>query len=408
MIPQTVTAISAPVLLQHPQASTVACLRRFGPLSRTDIADQTGYSRSTITAVVQELTAAGILEEIGDGESSGGRRPRVVSFRPGFGYALAVDLGATSLDMALTSFNGAVLCRRSMPVDVREGPVAVLGQIEQHALALLDTCAIAPERVLAFGIGVPGPVEFASGMLNSPPIMPGWDGYPIRAFLRARFPNAVVIVDNDVNLMALGELAAGAGRAHENFLFVKVGTGIGCGVVCRGEIYRGATGSAGDIGHICADKHGPVCHCGNVGCLEAIAAGPPMAARAAEAAYAGRSPILKKVLDAGPGYLTAVDVGRAAAEGDKIANEIIRDCGHIIGEVLAGLVNFYNPSLILIGGGVSNIGPMLLSSIRSGILSRSLPLSTRHLRIDVSPMKGDSGLVGARTLALGHVFAEAG
>jgi predicted NBD/HSP70 family sugar kinase len=235
--------------------------------------------------------------------------------------------------------------------------------------------------------------------------MPGWDAYPIRTFFRDIFTNAIVTVDNDVNVMALGELRAGAGRSHENFIYVKVGTGIGAGIVARGEIYRGADGCAGDIGHICADKDGPVCHCGNIGCLESVAAGPPMANRAVEAVLANRSPILAKYYRAQDGKLTAVDVGRAAAEGDQAANEIIRDSGRMVGEVLAGLVNFFNPSLILIGGGVSNIGHQFLASIRSGILHRSLPLSTRKLRIDASSMKQDAGVVGAIALALEHVFA---
>ncbi|HLA43956.1 MAG TPA: ROK family protein, partial [Aggregatilineales bacterium] len=218
---------------------------------------------------------------------------------------------------------------------------------------------------------------------------------------------AVVIVDNDVNVMALGELRAGAGINQLNLLFIKVGTGIGCGIICSGEIYRGTNGCAGDIGHICADPNGPVCHCGNIGCLEAMAAGPPIAARAMEAVRAGESKILARYVDLNGGTLTAEHVGAAAAEGDRIANEIIQDSGRMIGEVLAGLVNFFNPSLILIGGDVSNIGHQFLSSIRRGVLHRSLPLSTRHLRIDTSPMGVDAGIVGAISLALEHVFVVA-
>jgi glucokinase-like ROK family protein len=331
----------------------------------------------------------------------------VVSFRPTFGYIVGVDLGATSLDLVLADFNGDIFERDSLPIEVREGAVALLTIVHRIALEKLHDHDIPPERVIAFGIGVPGPVDFHHGMLIAPPIMPGWDGYPIRDFFRETFPNAVVIVDNDVNVMALGELTAGAGKNQDNFLFVKVGTGIGCGIVCRGEIYRGVNGCAGDIGHICADKAGPVCHCGNIGCLEAIAAGPPMAARATTAAREGRSPILSKYLTLNGNKLTSIEVGRAAAEGDAVANEIVRESGHYIGEVLAGLVNFFNPSLILIGGGVSNIGHLFLSSIRSGVYQRSLPLSTRHLRIDVSPMRANAGVAGAISLALGHVFEAA-
>jgi glucokinase-like ROK family protein len=274
-------------------------------------------------------------------------------------------------------------------------------------LQKLDHLSIAADRVYAFGIGVPGPVEFSTGLLIAPPIMPGWEAYPIRSYLKETFPAAVVIVDNDVNVMALGELREGAGVEEANFIFIKIGTGIGAGIVTGGEIYRGSNGSAGDIGHICADPAGPVCHCGNIGCLEAIAAGPPIAARGMEAARRGESAILSKRLEAN-GILTAQDIGAAAAEGDPAANELIQESGRIIGEVLASLVNFYNPSLILIGGGVSNIGHQFLASIRRGVLHRSLPLSTRHLRIDTSPMGADAGITGAITLALEHVFEVEG
>jgi glucokinase-like ROK family protein len=297
-----------------------------------------------------------------------------------------------------------VLDRASEVLDVRDGPEVVLGQLTQLTLDRLANLAISPERVISFGIGVPGPVDFEAGMLIAPPIMPGWDGYPIRATLWRTFPNAAVIVDNDVNVMALGELRNGAGTRHDNFIFVKVGTGIGSGIVCNGAIYRGADGCAGDIGHICADRNGPVCVCGNIGCLEAIAAGPPIAAKAALSAAEGRSPILVRLMDANGGVLTAVEVGRAAAEGDPVSNAIIQDSGRMIGEVLAGLVNFFNPSLILIGGGVSGIGHQFLAAIRRGVLHRSLPLSTRHLRIDVSTMGASAGVIGALALATEYVL----
>ncbi|MDX1995571.1 MAG: ROK family transcriptional regulator [bacterium] len=399
---------AAPFQLQRSQAEVIALLRKRGPLSRTDIAEIVGYSRSKITAVVQRLTELGIVEEIGDGESSGGRRPRVLNFRHDFGYIVGIDMGATSVDLALANFNGTILSRVSQVIDVRNGPEVVLNQIRQLVLTQLEKYQITPDRIYAFGIGVPGPVDFAAGMLIAPPIMPGWDGYPIREFIRETFPNTIVIVDNDVNVMALGELRGGAGSRHDNFIYVKVGTGIGAGIVCKGQIYRGADGCAGDIGHICADRSGPVCHCGNIGCLEAIAAGPPIAGRAKAAALAHPDSVLHKFLDAGNGSLTPLEVGRAAAAGDRLANEIIHDSGRIIGEVLASLVNFFNPSLILIGGGVSGIGHQFLAAIRRGVLHRSLPLSTRHLHIDVSTMGHNAGIVGALALATENVFVTSG
>jgi len=395
---------TSPIALDPSKVRALIALRKFGAMSRTDLADRMGYSRSTITTISQDLIDLGIVEEIGDAVSNGGRRPRVLNFRANYGYIVGIDLGATSLDLVFADFNGIIVERASTILDVRQGAALTLNIIRDLIIDMLNNQNLPPTCLVAIGLGVPGPVDFHAGLLIAPPIMPGWDAYPIRAFFRESFPNAVVTVDNDVNVMALGELRAGAGIEHENFIFVKVGTGIGCGIVCRGEIYRGADGCAGDIGHICADKNGPVCHCGNVGCLEAIAAGPPIARRAIEAVHAGRSPILSKYYQMTDSRLTSVEVSRAAAEGDAIANEIIRDSGRAIGEVLAGLVNFFNPTMILIGGGVSGIGHLFLSSIRGGILQRSLPLSTRNLRIDTTSMKQDAGVIGALMLALEHVF----
>jgi glucokinase-like ROK family protein len=399
-------ALNTPFRLQPLQVEALTMLRRGTQVSRTDLANATGYSRSTITAVTNELIELGIIEEIGDGESSGGRRPRVLRFRPDFGYVVGIDVGATGFDVAVADFTGAILDRDTCTIDVREGPEPVLALIRDNLLAKLTARSLPQDKIYAIGIGVPGPVDFAAGMLIAPPIMPGgWDGYPIRRFFNATFPQAVVIVDNDVNVMALGELRGGAGIHHRHFIFVKVGTGIGAGIVCNGVIHRGADGCAGDIGHICVDQQGPVCHCGNVGCLEAIAAGPAIAARGLDAAQANRSAVLARYAVAQDGRLTAIDIGRAAAEGDPAANEIIQDSGRNIGEVLATLVNFFNPSLILIGGGVSAIGHQFLAAIRRGILHRSLPLATRHLRIDISPMGTNAGIVGALALAMEHVFA---
>jgi len=233
--------------------------------------------------------------------------------------------------------------------------------------------------------------------------MPGWHGYPIRDKLTTLFPNAKVMVDNDVNIMALGELHSGAGKNVENFIFVKIGTGIGAGIIVRGDIYRGNTGCAGDIGHICVDRNGPVCHCGNTGCLEVIASGEAIARQATKLVQDGVNTKLAEIYHK-QGNLTSIDVARAVEQGDIHSIEIVQQAGLHIGETLAGLVNFFNPDLILIGGGVSKIGFHLLSSIRKSILNRSLPLATRHLKIDYSPMRDQAGIYGSIALSLNYIF----
>jgi glucokinase-like ROK family protein len=247
-------------------------------------------------------------------------------------------------------------------------------------------------------------VDFTAGTVVSPPIMPGWDGFPILDTVRQWFPSANAVVDNDVNVMALGEVSVGAAKGIDNIIFVKIGTGIGAGIICEGRIYRGSTGCAGDIGHICVEKDGPVCHCGNRGCLEKVAAGPAIAERALSAARAGASRALLEAYEKNGNALRAEDVGAAARDGDAVALRMIRESGQLVGEVLAALVNFYNPDMIVIGGGVSNLGDLLLSSIRQAVFSRSLPLATRNLQIVFSGIGADSGMFGGVSLALNYVF----
>jgi glucokinase-like ROK family protein len=261
------------------------------------------------------------------------------------------------------------------------------------------------EKINGIGIGVPGPVDFSVGTLISPPIMPGWDSYPIIQTVQQWFPSANVVVDNDVNVMALGEINQGVGKGIDNLIFVKIGTGIGAGIICEGMIYRGSSGCAGDIGHIGVNKSGPLCHCGNKGCLETVAAGPAIAERSLIAAQAGKSPILLDHYEKNGKVLRAEDVGDAAREGDALAIEVVRESGQFVGEVLASLVNFYNPEMIVIGGGVSNLGNLLLSSIRQTVLHRSLPLATRDLQIVFSEIGPDAGVIGAVNLAMDYMFS---
>lgn len=381
-------------------------LRKDGPTSRNEIADLLGFSRSKATVIVNTLLEAGILLEIGDGDSSGGRRPKVLNFNPQFGYVVGVDMGATSLEVALSDFQGNLLERHYEPISIRQGPEEIMPLLVDITLAMLAQHHLATSQILALGIGVPAPIEFSTGLVVRPSNIRNWDSYSMPAFLHQTFPESAIFVDNDANVMALGELRYGIGKHHQHFIFVKIGTGIGAGIILHGAIYRGSNGAAGDIGHISIDRNGEACYCGNVGCLESITAGPAIARRAMKAAQEGRSLVLSRLLEQNDGNLTAEDVATAADEGDFAANEIIQESGRILGESLAGIVNFFNPSLIIIGGGVSRISPIFLVSIRRAILKYSLPLSTRHLTVDNSSMLNDVGVYGAVALALDHVFGE--
>ena len=368
-----------------------------GGVARHALADTLQFSRSKTNALAAGLLDQGLLDEAGAQHSTGGRRAETLCVHGRIGVLIGVDIGATSLDIALLRPDLSLIARHSQEADVQAGPGPIMARLRALLPAMLAQNGIARDAVLAVGIGVPGPVNFAVGQLVNPPLMPGWDSYAIRDDLR-EILDAPVFVDNDVNLMALGVLWRQR-RQLENFLVIKVGTGIGCGIVCHGELYRGASGSAGDIGHICADPEGPLCRCGNRGCVEAMAAAPAIVTMGLEAAETGRSPALAQRLSQ-HGRLLASDVGAACRDGDEAADAIVRRSGRLIGQVLAALVNFYNPSHIFIGGGVAAIGPMFLAAIRQSVNQRSLALSTRHLEITSAPLGPETGLIGAGVLAM--------
>jgi glucokinase-like ROK family protein len=383
------------------QSRILSYVRDEGPLSRMDLAARLKVSRTTVAAEVGRLVELGLAEDGGPAESRGGRRSSLVDLDAGLRF-VGIELGATSMRVAVTDGRLGVLARATAAAaDIRRGPEPVLAEAIEVTRKLLSEMGV--ERPAGVGIGVPGPVDFQAGVPVSPPIMPGWDKYPVRDAL-SRELSCPVLLDNDVNVMALGEQHTGVARSASAFLFVKIGTGIGCGIVVDRHLYRGADGCAGDIGHIRIDQTGPLCACGNQGCLEAFFGGAALARDATAAARSGRSSVLTGMLEGLDG-LTAEHVGVALGQGDAVALQLTRDGGRLVGTVLANLVSFFNPGLIVIGGGVAGLGHALLAEIRSVIYRQSLPLATGNLPVVLSELGGDAGVIGAARLISDAVYA---
>lgn len=373
--------------------------------SRSELVARTGLSRGVVAQRVGELIELGLVVEGEVGPSTGGRPPRQISFRADAGHLLVADLGATSIDVAVTDLEGRILGHRDEPADVAAGPERCLTRVDELFDELVNATRDLPGRLWGIGIGVPGPVEFRSGRPVSPPIMPGWDGYPVRERFGERY-GAPVWVDNDVNIMALGEWRSGIAVGHDNVIVVKIGTGIGAGIISNGRIHRGTQGAAGDVGHIqVLDDASIVCRCGNVGCLEALAGGAALARDGEAAALAGRSERLRTALDQ-HGRVTAEDVARAASFGDPAAVALLQAAGHRVGLMLASVVNFFNPSLVVVGGGVAQSGDQLLAAIRETVYRRSLPLATRELAVQRSSLGALAGVIGASTMVLDQLFSH--
>jgi len=359
--------------------------------TRADLAALTGLGRSTVAQRVGSLIASGLVVEAGDGESTGGRPPTVLAFNAGAGVVLAADLGATHCRLEVTDLGGAPLAVHQQDLDIEDGPDKVLTRVREAFADLLVEAGRAVADVRGIGVGVPGPVEWAHGRPVSPPIMRGWDGVSIPAAF-AGWSEAPVFVDNDVNIMVLAEHRS-VWRDLSQLLLVKVGTGIGCGIIVAGEVYRGAQGSAGDIGHIRVSGHDDVvCRCGNVACLEAIAGGGAMAAA-----------LRRQGLDADDSR----DVVDLARGGVPEAVQLVRQAGRLLGEVLASAVNLFNPAVIVIAGDVAQAHEPLLAGVREVVYRRSPPLATQHLRIVRGQLGERTGTIGAALTAIEGVLSDA-
>lgn len=364
-------------------------LRDGAPRTRAELAKQTGLARSTIATRVDMLMRMGLIVPVGDGVSTGGRPPSQFALNPAARLVVAADLGASHATVALSDLTGAVLVERAEPVAIAQGPDVVLSWLAESARALLAEIGRAESDVAAVGIGLPGPVEFSTGRPINPPIMPGWDRFDVPGWMREHF-DVPVLVDNDVNISALGERAV-AWPDVDHLMFVKVATGIGSGIISDGHLQRGSRGSAGDIGHVRVARGGDApCTCGNTGCLEALASGTAIARSLREAG-----------LDAQSGS----DVVDLVKRGDLTAIQAVRQAGRDIGEVLSASVSLLNPSVIAIGGSMARVGEHLIAGVREVVYTRSMPLATERLAVVQSTAGAEAAVIGAGILAIEHALS---
>ncbi|CUR56738.1 Transcriptional regulator/sugar kinase [metagenome] len=380
-------------------------VRELGSLTRPALAHRAGLGRAVVAQRVTQLMEAGLLEDGAVAASTGGRAAREVRFNSSRGRILVAEVGASSVAVGISDLAGNILLESREPMQVADGPRTCLARIEELFDGLLVRHPDATATTWGVGLGLPGPVEFATGVPMSPPIMPGWDGYPVRQRLAERF-GVPVWVDNEVNVMALGELRAGLARGEQNVVYVKAGTGIGAGLISNGALHRGEQGCAGDIGHIAVGGNRAVlCRCGKYDCLEALAGGAALARDGLQAAITRPGTHLGERL-AQAGEITANDVAVGADAGDPVSRELLVRAGGLIGESLASLVNFFNPSLILLGGRVAESGDLFLAAVREATYRRSLPLATRDLRITPSTLGGLTGLTGAAFMVADELFSR--
>lgn len=360
--------------------------------SRSDLARVTGLARSTVGQRVDSLIALGLVKEVGENSSTGGRPSTRLRFDENSGVVLAADLGATHCRIALTDLGGNVLAEEPADLPISAGPTAVLGWALEHFATLLDRAGRNRSEVKGIGIGVPGPVDFDAGRAINPPLMPGWHNFDIPGFFAERYGHIPVLVDNDVNIMAYGEFwTHWRGRAND-FVFLKIATGIGMGIVSGSELRRGARGAAGDIGHVHAsDDPDAICACGNAGCLEAVASGTALAAQLHSLGHESIS--------------GARDVVKLVHQANPTAVRLVRDAGRSIGNVLAVAVNILNPAVIVVGGDLAQAQEQLFAGMREAIYQQSNVLATERLQIQATRLGDRAGVIGGAALVIEKVLS---
>lgn len=362
-------------------------------MTRPEIGRVTGLGRGVVTQRVDHAIELGYLEDGEFGPSSGGRAPRTLRFNGERGTIVVCALGALHIHVGIAHLDGDILDQSHRAWDISRGPAETL----EAAMAMIDEVLARGSGTPVWGIavGVPGPVDFESGRPVAPPIMPGWNGFDLRRRFEQRY-DAPVWVDNDVNLLALGERARRRDETPD-LIYCKVGSGIGAGLLSRGRIHRGANGAAGDIGHVRVRDAEALCRCGKTGCLEAVAGGWALVRDAEHALAEGATGALAARSDADP--LTPERIARSAEDGDALAISLIQRSARDVGESIAALVNMFNPGVIVIGGAVAAAGELFLAEVRQRVYELSLPLATRDLMIVQSvndvrePLRGGAEMV---------------
>ncbi|GAB3229109.1 ROK family protein [Kineococcus gypseus] len=371
-------------------SATLQVLRDGQPRTRAELSLLTGQARSTIAERVDRLLAAKLIAPSGKAMSTGGRPSTTFAFNPTARVVLAINLDERHAHVAVTDLSAKILVEDRVSVILGDGPQVVLPLVATTCRRIIGAAGCSLDDVIGVGLGLPGPVDHATGQPINTSTMSGWQDTDVQRQLQSQLTSVPVLVDNDANIMALGERAVEY-PATNHLLFLKVGTQIDAGIISDGSIMRGAQGIAGSIGHVIVPGRDNIpCRCGNTGCLDAVASGMAIAAILADAD-----------VHATQGF----DVAAQVRAGDEQAIAAVRDAGRALGIVLSTCVSLLNPAVIVIGGDLAVAGEHLLAGIRETVYRRSLPLTTQHLHIAISRTGNRAAIYGASTSVIEYVFS---
>lgn len=318
------------------------------------------------------------------------------------GKRIGIDVGGTNIKIALVDEQGKIIYSNSTPTDAEKGYEHTVNNIKKAIHNLMQETNNDEKSIEAIGFDFPGQIDYKKGIVKLAPNIPGWVNVPIAQMIEDEF-HIPTKIDNDVRCAALGELKFGAGKGCENFICITVGTGIGSGIVINGKIVRGCANAAGEIGHIkLQTENGPLCGCGDSGCLEANASGPAIVAMAQEYIQGGKAAKFREMAASQGGEITPYIVAKAAEAGDPVAKRIFEIMGYRIGIGLTSVINLLNPEKVIIGGGVAEAGNLLLEPIRKTIKERAMKIASESVQIVPAQLGNNAGVIGASMLSDGE------
>ncbi|MHB1253967.1 MAG: ROK family transcriptional regulator [Candidatus Humimicrobiaceae bacterium] len=381
-------------------------IRNKSLITKQQIAKELGINITTVSILINQFKERdNIIKEIGDGSSSGGRKPKLYTINNKLGYVIGIDVGGTNTRGILTDLSGNIINYLKIKTKAKEGKETVLSKVVSVANEIIDASKISREKLFGIGMSISGIINSYEGVSIFCPNIPGWENYPIKHIMEKEF-NLPVCIDDSVRCAAVAEKRFGIAKDNDNFIFISIGKGIGLGAFIDGKIYRGSMGLAGELGHITVSEDGPLCNCGNKGCLEAIASGPGILKRAREGIKNGIVTSISREINNDFENLTVEIISKAANEGDKYAYYLINRTGEYIGIAIAAALNLFGSDLVVLWGGILECGDIILDAIKRTVKMRALEFISKRVRIEKTALGDNIAALGAAQTFIDKLYSE--
>lgn len=386
--------------------NVINVIRNNGPIYKAEISRLVDLSIPTVMRITDEFIKRGLIREIGKGESSGGKPPQLLEFIPDSHYIIGVDVGTTNIITILMDLSAKIIYRHTIPTGVNDGPKIIINRIIDSINNVFINGNVDKDKILGIGIGMPGLLDSPKGIVNFSPDFK-WENVDLVGPIREAF-QMTIIVENVTRAMAMGEKWFGLGQNCDNYICVNLGYGIGAAIMVNGELYLGSSGSSGEFGHMTVEKNGPLCDCGNYGCLEALASANAISKKAKLFLEKGEKSSILELVKGNLELIEAKTVFDAAKQGDRLALSIVMEAVEYLGIQLASMVNFMDPELIILEGGVTNAGEILIENLRSVIERRKMKHAGKNTQIVLSELGGDAAALGAASFLLKRLIESGG